>query len=148
MLEFEELKLRLVALEPQIEDLKDALGLEQCKAEVRRLEAQQEDPDAKEVVVSLEDLADLEKQAAEGTLNVVTGAVAEEVEEVVTGGKGRTFLKICLVVLVFLLVVEIAGVAIKIAAPTSGAANFIDSQLHKVFQLFGDEDTTPDDYNA
>ena len=34
MLEFEELKLRLVALEPQIEDLKDALGLEQCKAEV------------------------------------------------------------------------------------------------------------------
>ena len=44
MLEFEELKLRLVALEPQIEDLKDALGLEQCKAEVRRLEAQQEDP--------------------------------------------------------------------------------------------------------
>ena len=45
MLEFEELKLRLVALEPQIEDLKDALGLEQCKAEVRRLEAQQADPD-------------------------------------------------------------------------------------------------------
>ncbi len=44
MLEFEELKLRLVALEPQIEDLKDALGLEQCRAEVRRLEAQQEDP--------------------------------------------------------------------------------------------------------
>ena len=44
MLEFEELKLRLTALEPQIEDLKDALGLEQCKAEVRRLEAQQEDP--------------------------------------------------------------------------------------------------------
>ena len=44
MLEFEELKLRLAALEPQIEDLKDALGLEQCKVEVRRLEAQQEDP--------------------------------------------------------------------------------------------------------
>lgn len=44
MLEFEELRLRLTALEPQIADLKDALGLEQCKAEVRRLEAQQEDP--------------------------------------------------------------------------------------------------------
>ena len=45
MLEFEELRLRLTALKPQIEDLKDALGLEQCKAEVRRLEAQQADPD-------------------------------------------------------------------------------------------------------
>ena len=44
MLEFEELRLRLSSLEPQIEDLKDALGLEQCRAEVRRLEAQQEDP--------------------------------------------------------------------------------------------------------
>lgn len=44
MLEFEELRLRLTALKPQIEDLKDALGLEQCRAEVRRLEAQQEDP--------------------------------------------------------------------------------------------------------
>ncbi len=45
MLEFEELRLRLVAQKPQIDDLKDALGLEQCKAEVRRLEAQQADPD-------------------------------------------------------------------------------------------------------
>ncbi len=45
MLEFEELRLRLTAQKPQIEDLKDALGLEQCKAEVRRLEAQQADPD-------------------------------------------------------------------------------------------------------
>lgn len=44
MLEFEELRLRLTSLKPQIEDLKDALGLEQCRAEVRRLEAQQEDP--------------------------------------------------------------------------------------------------------
>ncbi len=45
MLEFEELRLRLTALEPQIADLKDALGLDQCRAEVRRLEAQQADPD-------------------------------------------------------------------------------------------------------
>ena len=45
MLEFEELRLRLIALEPQIADLKDALGLEQCIAETRRLEAQQADPD-------------------------------------------------------------------------------------------------------
>ena len=45
MLELEELRLRLLAMEPQIKDLADALGLEQCRAEVRKLEAQQADPD-------------------------------------------------------------------------------------------------------
>jgi len=103
-------------------------------------EAEQNDPDAKEVVVSLEDLTDLEQQAAEGTLPPV-GAVEEEEEEEIQGGKGRIFLKVCLVILIILLVLEVAGVAIKIAAPTSGAANFIDNQLEKVFQLIGDEDT-------
>ncbi len=113
-------------------------------------EAEQEDPDAKEVVVSLEDLTALEQQAAEGTLPPV-GITPEETveeEEEVKGGKGRTFLKICLVILVILLVIEIAGVAIKILAPTSGANEFIDKQLNKVFQLIGDEDTAPEDYNA
>lgn len=113
-------------------------------------EAEQNDPDASEVVVSLEDLTALEQQAAEGTLPPV-GAPAEETveeEEEIKGGKGRTFLKVCLVILVILLVIEVAGVAIKIAAPTSGAANFIDNQLNKVFQLIGEEDTAPEDYNA
>ena len=41
MLELEELRLRLLGMKPQIDDLADALGLEQCRAEVRRLEAQQ-----------------------------------------------------------------------------------------------------------
>ena len=45
MLELEELRLRLLGMKPQIDDLADALGLEQCRAEVRRLEAQQADPD-------------------------------------------------------------------------------------------------------
>lgn len=45
MLELEELRLRLLGMKPQIDDLADALGLEQCRAEVRRLEAQQSDPD-------------------------------------------------------------------------------------------------------
>ena len=113
-------------------------------------EAEQEDPDAKEVVVSLEELTSLEQQAAEGTLPELGAAavVDEVIEEVATGGKGRTFLKICLVVLVILLVIEIAGVAIKIAAPTSGAANFIDNQLEKVFQLIGEEDSDQNEYNA
>ncbi len=113
-------------------------------------EAEQTDPDASEVVVSLEELTALEQQAAEGTLPPVGAAAEEEAdeEEEIKGGKGRTFLKVCLVILVILLVIEVAGVAIKIAAPTSGAANFIDNQLNKVFQLIGEEDTTPEDYNA
>ena len=112
-------------------------------------EAEQTDPDAKEVVVSLEELTSLEQQAAEGTLPPVgVTADVEEEEEAVRGGKGRTFLKICLVILVILLVIEIAGVAIKIAAPTSGAADFINDQLHKVFQLIGEESTVPGDFNA
>lgn len=45
MLELDELKLRLQAMKPEIDDLADALGLEQCKAEVKKLEAQQADPD-------------------------------------------------------------------------------------------------------
>ena len=45
MLELEELRLRLSAMKPQIDDLSDALGLEQCRAEIKRLEAQQADPD-------------------------------------------------------------------------------------------------------
>ena len=113
-------------------------------------EAEQTDPDASEVVVSLEELTALEKQAAEGTLPPVgiTAEELEEEEEEVHGGKGRTFLKICLVILIILLVIEIAGVAIKILAPTSGANDFIDNQLNKVFQLIGDEDTDPENYNA
>ncbi len=113
-------------------------------------EAEQNDPDASEVVVSLEELTALEQQAAEGTLPPV-GAVAEEAEddeEEIQGGKGRTFLKICLVILVILLAIEIAGVAIRILAPTSGAADFIDTQLNKVFQLISDEDADPENYNA
>lgn len=66
----------------------------------------------------------------------------EDEDEDEKGGKGRIVLKVCLVILIILLVMEIAGVVVKIAAPTSGAAKFIDSQLNKVIHLFsGDEDT-------
>lgn len=56
-------------------------------------------------------------------------------------GKGRIVLKILLVILILLLVLEVAGFAIKIAAPTSGAASFIDTQLNRVIHLFTGEDT-------
>ena len=65
----------------------------------------------------------------------------DEDEEYEKGGKGRIVLKVCLVILIILLVMEIAGVVIKIAAPSSGAAKFIDNQLNNVIHLFtGDED--------
>lgn len=65
----------------------------------------------------------------------------DEYEEEEKGGKGRLVLKICLVVLILLLVMEIAGVVIKVAAPNSGAASFIDTQLNKVIHLFTGDDS-------
>lgn len=98
-------------------------------------EAEQENPDAAEVVVSVESLTDVpEAAAADG----VDDEIEEEEEH--HGGKGRVVLKVLLVILIILLVMEVAGVIIKIAAPTSGAANFIDNQLNKVFQLISGED--------
>lgn len=61
-------------------------------------------------------------------------------EEEETGGKGRIVLKICLVILIILLALEIAGVVIKVAVPNSEAAKFIDSQLNKVIQMVTGDD--------
>lgn len=98
-------------------------------------EAEQENPDASEVVVSVESLKDVPAATDGDTENVED---EEDMEE--KGGKGRVVLKVLLVILIILLVMEVAGVVIKIAAPTSGAANFIDDQLNKVFQLISGED--------
>lgn len=102
-------------------------------------EAEQENPEGSEVVVSVESLTEV-PAAAQGTGEMAAGLDAEKEEaEETNGGKGRTVLKILLVILIILLALEIAGVVIKIAAPTSGAANFIDDQLNKVFQLISGE---------
>lgn len=100
-------------------------------------EAEQSDPDAEEVVVSMEDLI-----AAENAVNEGAVAPVEEEEEEIKGGKGRLILKICLVILIILLLIEIAGIGVKILAPTSGAADFIDVQIKKVFDMLGANDTT------
>lgn len=100
-------------------------------------EAEQSDPDAEEVVVSMEDLI-----AAENAVSGEAAAQAEEEEEEIKGGKGRLVLKICLVILIILLLIEIAGIGVKILAPTSGAADFIDVQIKKVFDLLGTNNTT------
>lgn len=62
-------------------------------------------------------------------------------EEDEKSGKGRIVLKVCLVILIILLAMEITGVVIKIAAPNSGAAKFIDTQLNKVIHVFTGDDT-------
>lgn len=100
-------------------------------------EAEQSDPDAEEVVVSMEDLIAAENAVSEGA-----AAPVEEEEEEIKGGKGRLILKICLVILIILLLIEIAGIGVKILAPTSGAADFIDVQIKKVFDLLGTNNTT------
>lgn len=61
-------------------------------------------------------------------------------EEEESGGKGRIVLKICLVILIILLALEVAGVVIKVAMPNSDAAKFIDSQLNKVIQMVTGDD--------
>ena len=45
MIQFEELKLSLEELEPDIKDLKEALGLEAMKKEIGELEEAQTSPD-------------------------------------------------------------------------------------------------------
>ncbi|MCI7303092.1 MAG: zinc ribbon domain-containing protein [Clostridiales Family XIII bacterium] len=64
----------------------------------------------------------------------------EDEDEEEKGGKGRVVLKVFLVILIILLAIEIAGVVIKLTAPNSGAAKFIDSQLNKVIHLFTGND--------
>lgn len=100
-------------------------------------EAEQDNPEGSEVVVSVESLTEVPEVA-----QVAGAAAAEVVEEAVEEhhGKGRTVLKVLLVILIILLALEVAGVAIKLLAPTSNAANFIDNQLTKVFQLISGED--------
>ena len=101
-------------------------------------EAEQGSPEGSEVVVSVESLTEV-PEVAEAAGAVAAGAVADEEEEE-HHGKGRVVLKVLLVILIILLALEIAGVAIKWLAPTSNAANFIDTQLTKVFQLISGED--------
>lgn len=104
-------------------------------------EAEASDPDAEEVVVSMEDLIAAENAVSEGTAAAEKEKEKEE-EEVVKGGKGRLILKIFLVILIILLLIEVAGIGIKIFAPTSEAADYIDVQIKKVFDLLSVQDQT------
>lgn len=92
------------------------------------------------------------EEKAEQVKEILQGDSAQEISSFVdfededyeeeSGGKGRIVLKICLVILIILLMMEIAGVVIKVAAPTSGAAKFIDTQLNNVIQMVTGDDST------
>lgn len=87
----------------------------------------------------------LEKQQAKEAKKAARGKAAdyeeEDYEDEERGGKGRLVLKIILIVLIVILAAEIAGMAIRWVAPHSKAAEFIDTQLNNVIQLFTGEDT-------
>ena len=59
----------------------------------------------------------------------------EQEEEVRKGGAGRVVLMIILILLCLIFALELAGIGIKMAAPTSGAAEFIDNILNSLIQL-------------
>jgi hypothetical protein len=82
--------------------------------------------------------ADSSNAAAAG-ITAITEPTGDEGNSEEKSGKGRVVLKVFLVILIILLAIEVAGVAIKIIAPTSGAAKFIDKQLNKVITLVTDE---------
>ena len=86
----------------------------------------------------------LEKQQAREAKNAARGKAAdyeEDYEDDDKGGKGRLVLKIILIILIVILAAEIAGMAIRWVAPHSKAAEFIDTQLNHVIQLFTGDDT-------
>lgn len=57
------------------------------------------------------------------------------------GGKGRIVLKIILVLLIIILAFELICIGIRILAPQSKAAEFVDKQINNVIQLVSGEDT-------
>lgn len=57
------------------------------------------------------------------------------------GGKGRIVLKIILVLLIIILAFELICIGIRIMAPQSKAAEFVDKQINNVIQLVSGEDT-------
>lgn len=58
-----------------------------------------------------------------------------EEEEDGKSGKGKIVLKVCLVILIIILALEVAGVVITLTAPNSSAGQFVNKQLTKAVQL-------------
>ena len=94
----------------------------------------------KELKAQAKEQKRLEKEKAKAAKKAAKNKKADysedDDEEAEQGGKGRLVLKIILVILIVILAAEVAGMAIRVIAPHSSAAEFIDTQLNKVIQLF------------
>ena len=76
------------------------------------------------------------KQAKEEITQDTFGADdVYDTEEERKGGKGRVILMIILILLCIIFAIELAGIGIKMIAPTSGAAEFIDNILNSLIHL-------------
>ena len=63
------------------------------------------------------------------------GEYADEPVKPSKGGVGRTILMIILIILCIIFALELAGIGIKLLAPTSGAAEFIDNILNNMIHM-------------
>ena len=77
-----------------------------------------------------------EKRAAKTAIVEDTFGEEEYEEEPQTKSSvGRTILMIILIILCIIFALELAGIGIKLLAPTSGAAEFIDNILNSLIHM-------------
>jgi len=138
------------------EEAADYINKQRQQAQEEVYEEEEEQLSKKELKAREKEAKRLEKEKAKAekaaakkakkNANVVNFEdEAEEDFEEEKGGKGRVVLKVILAILIIVLVLEVAGMAIKIFAPDSGAAEFIDTQFNKVLELIMGEEG---DYNT
>ena len=77
-------------------------------------------------------LAKEEKRAASAAVETYT---PEDVQTKSKGGAGRVILMIILIILCLIFALELAGIGIKLLAPTSGAAEYIDNILNSIIHM-------------
>ena len=77
-------------------------------------------------------LAKEQKREAKEAIVEDTFGEEEYEEEPRKGGAGRMILMIILIILCIIFALELAGIGIKLLAPTSGAAEFIDNILNSL----------------
>ena len=78
-----------------------------------------------------------EEKKRGGAVAVNEAYTPDDVEEEpkAKGGVGRTILMIILIILCIVFALELAGIGIKLLAPTSGAAEFIDNILNNLIHM-------------
>lgn len=97
-------------------------------------------PAAQEPKLTKKEKKMLEKQKAKEAQWAAMAAAQDDYddeyyEESKKGGIGRTILMIILIILCLIFALELAGIGIKLLAPTSGAAQFIDNILNNLIHM-------------